>query len=221
MHSRECGLPREEKALRIGIIGSGNIGGTLARLFAQAGEDVAIANSRGPETLTQLTSEIGKNTRAASVEEAAAFGDVVVLAIPWSRRQELPTGELFADKIVVDAMNPYGPDGVIDLEPSTSSEEVAKLMPRARLVKAFNTIHFRRLAENGRPDAPLEEREVVFLAGDDASAKKIASGLIAEIGFAPHDTGALADGGRKQQPGSAVYNVRMTPDEAVRALGGS
>jgi len=207
--------------LRIGIIGSGNIGGTLSRLFARAGKEVAIANSRGPETLEELTSEIGENARAATVEEAAAFGDVVVLAIPWRRRQELREGELFADKIVVDAMNPYGAGGVIDLEPSTSSEEVAKLLPRARLVKAFNTIHFRRLAENGRPDAPLEEREVVFLAGDDDEAKGIVSGLIEEIGFAPHDTGALAEGGRKQQPGSAVYNVRMTLDEAVRALGAS
>jgi predicted dinucleotide-binding enzyme len=151
--------------MTIGIIGSGRIGGTLARLFVRAGEEVAIANSRGPETLDDLVTEIGPNGRAVTAAEAVAFGDVVVLAIPWRRREKLPDGERFAGKVVVDAMNPYGPGGVIDVEPSTSSEEVAQLMPKARLVKAFNTIHFQRLAENGGPGAPLEEREVIFLAG--------------------------------------------------------
>jgi predicted dinucleotide-binding enzyme len=204
--------------MRIGVIGSGKIGGTLARLFARAGEEVAIANSLGRDTLTDLVTEIGAKARAVTVEEAAAFCDVVVLAIPWRRREELPEGELFAGKVVVDAMNPYGAGGVIDVEPSTSSEEVAKLMPKARLVKAFNTIYFQRLAENGRPEMPLEEREVIFLAGDDEAAKRVVSDLIEGIGFAPYDTGSLAKGGRRQQPGSPIYNVRLTPAEASRRL---
>ena len=208
--------------MKIGIIGSGKIGGTLARLFVGAGEDVAVANSRGPETLLELLQELGENARAVSPEDAVAFGEVVVLAIPWRRRQELPAGELFASKIVVDAMNAYGPGGVIDVEPSTSSEEVAKLMPDARLVKAFNTIHYRRLAQNGQPDKPIEEREVIFLAGDDDDeAKSIVAELIARIGFAPYDTGTLADGGRSQQPGSPVYNVRTTSAEAARTIAGA
>jgi hypothetical protein len=204
--------------MRIGIIGSGKIGGTAARLFARAGHEVVLANSRGPETLGELVDEIDGDVRAATVEEAATLGDVVLLAIPWRRREELPSGELFAGKVVVDAMNAYGEGGVIDVEPSTSSQEVAKLMPEARLVKAFNTIYFRRLAENGRPGAPLEEREVVLLAGDDADAKRVVSSLIEEIGFAPYDTGTLAEGGRLQQPGSAIYNVELTRAEAARQL---
>ncbi len=204
--------------MRIGIIGSGRIGGTLAGLFARAGNEVAIANSRGPDTLQELVETVGEVARALPVEEAVAFGDMVVLAIPWRRRDELPPGALFAGKVVVDAMNPYGAGGLIDVKPSTSSEEVARLMPEARLVKAFNTIHFQRLAENGRPGAPLEEREVIFLAGDDEKAKRVVSDLIKEIGFAPCDTGTLAEGGRRQQPGSPIYNVRMTQSEAARRL---
>ena len=204
--------------MTIGIIGSGKIGGTLARLFARAGEEVAIANSRGPETLNDLIADLGAKARAVTVKEAVALGDVVVLAIPWRRRQDLPEDEAFAGKVVVDAMNPYGAGGVIDVDPSTSSEEVAKLMPKARLVKAFNTIYYARLAENGRPGAPLEDREVIFLAGDDEEAKHVVSGLIEELGFAPYDAGSLAAGGRRQQPGSPIYNVRLTLAEVARRL---
>jgi hypothetical protein len=96
-------------------------------------------------------------------------------------------------------MNAYGEGGVVDVEPSTSSEEVAKLMPGARLVKAFNTIHFRHLGENGRPGAPLEEREVVFLAGDDEEAKRVVSSLIEEIGFAPYDRSPEGSSSRRPQ----------------------
>ena len=204
--------------MTIGIIGSGKIGWTLARLLARAGEDVAIANSRGPETLDERVADLDAKVRAVTVDDAVALGDVVVLAIPWRRREELPDGELFAGKVVVDAMNPYGVRGVIDVEPSTSSEEVAKLMPKARLVKAFNTIYYGRLAENGRPGAPLEEREVIFLAGDDEEARHVVSGLIEELGFAPYDTGSLAEGGRRQQPGSPIYNVPLTLAEVARRL---
>ena len=205
--------------MRIGIIGSGKIGGTLARLFARAGNEVAIANSRGPDSLRELVEELGERAHATTVEEATAFGDVVILAIPWRLREELPAGERFAGKVVVDAMNPYGAGGVIDIEPSTSSEEVARLMPEARLVKAFNTIYFQRLAENGRPREPLAEREVIFVAGDDEEGKRLVSELIEQIGFAPYDTGTLAEGGRRQQPGSPIYNIQLSQAEADRHLG--
>ena len=112
--------------MRIGMIGSRKIGGTLARLFARAGNEVAIANSRGPDSLQELVEEFGERAQATTVEETTAFGDVVILAIPWRLREELPAGERFAGKVVVDAMNPYGANGVIDVEPSTSSEEVAR-----------------------------------------------------------------------------------------------
>ncbi len=86
--------------MKIGIIGSGNIGGTAARLFAKAGHDVAVSNSRGPESLKSLVASIGGKARAATVEEAVKFGDVVLLALPWQDRHELPPAELFAGKIV-------------------------------------------------------------------------------------------------------------------------
>jgi predicted dinucleotide-binding enzyme len=205
--------------VKIGIIGSGNIGGTAARLFAKAGHDVAVSNSRGPESLKSLVASIGGKARAATVEEAVAFGDVVLLALPWRDRRELPPAARFAGKIVIDATNPYTPDGKIDdLGASSSSEEVARQLPGTRLVKAFNTIYFKHLASRGRADLPIPERHPIFLAGDDAEAKAAVSRLIEEIGFAPMDTGSLAVGGRRQQPGSEIYNQPMTAADAQKIL---
>jgi len=204
--------------LRIGIMGAGNIGATAARLFARAGHEVAIANSRGPETLAGLVEEIGPNARAATVEEAARFGEVVLEAIPFGRYSELPA-EALRGKIVVTASNYYpGRDGDMDLDGLAQSELVARHLEGARVVKAFNTIYFGRLAENGRPGAPMEEREVIFVAGDDEEAKRVVSGLIEEIGFAPVDTGTLAES-KRQEPGAEIYNVPMTPAEAREAVG--
>src|SRR6266496_6324580 len=116
-------------------------------------------------------------------------------------------------------MNPYAATGrVMDLGASSSSEEVARQLPGARLVKAFNTIYFKHLASHGRTDLPIPERHVIFLAGDDAEAKAAVSRLIEEIGFAPMDTGSLAEGGRRQQPGSDIYNQPMTAADAQKIL---
>ena len=193
--------------MRIGIIGSGNIGATAAQLFARAGHDVAISNSRGPETLQELVDNIGPNVRAVTVEEAAEFGEVVLEAIPFGRYKELPV-EPLAGKVVVDTANYYPQrDGEIDLGGLTSSEEIARYLgPDVRLVKALNTMYYETLASEGNPEASLEERLVLFVAGDDEEAKAVVSRLIEEIGFAPVDTGSLGEGGNKQQPGSAVYN---------------
>jgi 8-hydroxy-5-deazaflavin:NADPH oxidoreductase len=205
--------------MRIGIIGSGNIGETAVRLFAAASHEVAISNSRGPESLKSLVSSIGGKARAATVEEAVEFGEVVLLALPWRDRQKLPPARLFAGKIVIDATNPYTPSfGIYDLGESSSSEEIARQLPGARLVKAFNTIHFKHLGSRGRKDVPLSERHAIFVAGDDAEARAIVSRLIEDIGFAPVDTGSLAEGGRRQQPGSDIYNKPMTGGEAREIL---
>jgi predicted dinucleotide-binding enzyme len=198
--------------MKIGIIGSGRIGGTTARLFVDAGHEVAIANSRGPESLQELVGELGDSARAATPEEAIEFGEVVLLAVPWVARESLPPGERFGGKIVIDATNPFGEGGIIDVEPSTSSEEVAKLMPHARLVKAFNTLNWVPLGERAG------EGLVLFVAGDDEEAKRAVSDLIRDIGFEPIDTGSLADGGRRQQPGSPLFNNPMTADEARAQL---
>jgi predicted dinucleotide-binding enzyme len=202
----------------IGIIGAGNIGATAARLLVRAGHRIAIANSRDPETLAPLVAELGDGARAATVEEAADFGDVVLEAVPFGRLRELPADRL-AGKVVIDAANFYPRrDGELDLGGRTHSEVVAEHLRGARVVKAFNTIYFRRLAEGGRPEAPLGERLAIFLASDDEEAKRVVAGLIEEIGFAPVDTGGLREGGRRQEPGSDIYNQPLTGAEAREAL---
>ena len=204
--------------MNIGIVGSGNIGATAARLFADAGRDVAVSNSRGPESLVPLVEEIGSNARAATVEEAASFGEVVLVAMPFFAYEALPADRL-AGKVVVDAMNYYERrDGRIDFDGLTSSEVVARHLPNSRLVKAFNTIYYQTLRTEGRPSAPTEQRLVLFVSGDDGEAKAVVSRLIEEIGFAPVDTGSLRDGGRKQEPGSPIYNVPMTAGRAREKL---
>ncbi|MBZ5592138.1 MAG: NAD(P)-binding domain-containing protein [Acidobacteriia bacterium] len=205
--------------MKIGIIGAGNIGATAARLFIHAGHEVAISNSRGPDSLRELVVLLGPRAHAMTVDDAAGFGDVIVLAVPWRSPEALPKPETVDGKIVIDAMNPYKPDFTFyDLGDSTSSEETAKRLPGARLAKAFNTIYYQHLSDRGRTDLPVDERHAIFVAGDDLEAKRAVMQLIEEIGFAPVDTGSLRDGGRKQQPGSAIYNKPMTGLEAKAAL---
>jgi 8-hydroxy-5-deazaflavin:NADPH oxidoreductase len=204
---------------KIGIIGAGHIGATAARLFVKAGHEVALSNSRGPESLRDLIEELGAKSRAMTVDGAARFGDVVLLAVPWRTPEALPSAAAVAGKVVIDAMNPYtSTGGLYQLGESTSSEEVLKRLPGARLVKAFNTMYYRHLAEHGDPGLPLERRNVIFFAGDDSEANLIVAQLIEEIGFAPVATGSLREGGRKQQPGSPIYNNPMTPDAAALVL---
>ncbi len=146
------------------------------------------------------------------------FGEAVLLALPYRKMDALPPGDSFAGKIVMDAMNPYSAVGrVMDLGESTSSEEVGKRLPGARIVKAFNTMGWNTLASGSRPSH--EERLVVFIAGDDAAAKAAVAKLVDEIGFASIDTGSLREGGRRQQPGSPIYGRPMTVREAKKILG--
>ena len=201
--------------MRIGVIGAGHIGGTAAKLFAEAGHEVAVANSRGPSSLGTLVASFGPKARALSAGEAVKFGEVVLLAIPWRRKEELPAGELFAGKVVIDAMNPYSATGgIIDLGKATSSEEVAKMTPKARLVKAFNTMGWKTLETGSRPSDLLQDRLAIFIAGDDGEAKAVVAKLIEGIGFAPIDTGSLREGGRRQEPGSPIYGRPLTARQA-------
>lgn len=180
---------------------------------------MAISNSRGPQSLRDFEKSSYSNIKAMTIEEAIAFGDVILLAIPWIKRQDLPSSGLLNGKIVIDAMNPYSKNfEVINLEPSSSSEEVAKQLNGARIIKAFNTMYFQHLKTKGNTKLPKENRIVLFIAGDDAQAKSIVSKLIDEIGFMPVDTGSLTEGGRKQQPGSEIYNNPMTLQIAQKKL---
>jgi predicted dinucleotide-binding enzyme len=203
----------------IGIIGAGKIGGTVAGLLARAGHEIAVSNSRGPETLEDLIRELGPQVRAMTVEQAAGFGEVVLLAIPLGGLRDLPVAAL-AGRVVIDAMNYYPDrDGRIDeLEEGGvgSTELVAAHLYDARVVKALNTIHFRRLAEEGRP-AGDPQRLAVPIAGDDREAKRLVAGLIDQIGFDSVDAGGLRDG-RRQQPGTPVYNRPLTAEGVREAL---
>jgi predicted dinucleotide-binding enzyme len=200
---------------KIGIIGAGMIGATAARLFVEAGHDVAVSNSRGPASLADLVKELGPRARAMTPADAARWADIVLLAVPWRNPEALPPADTVASKIVIDAMNPYTDDGgVEDLGASTSSEETLKRLPGARIVKAFNTIWFKHLAERGRKDAPIDDRHAIFVAGDDEDAKKIVVKLIEEIGFGAVNTGSLVEGGRRQQPNTSLYNKVLTRREA-------
>jgi predicted dinucleotide-binding enzyme len=202
--------------MRIGIVGAGMIGATAAKLFAEAGHDVAISNSRGAASLEALVAEIGPRARAMSVDDAARFGDVVLLAVPWRKPEALPSADAVKGRVVIDAMNPYAEGGGMeDLRGRTSSEHTQQRLPGARLVKAFNTMYFKQLAGNGRKDLPTLERHAIFVAGDDAEAKQVVMKLIEDIGFGPVDTGPLVDGGAKQQPGTPIYNRPMTVGEAL------
>lgn len=203
--------------MKIGIIGSGNIGATLARLLSAAGHDVVLSNSRGPESLQGVVAELGERVRAGTPEEVAREGELVIEAIPFGRLGELPAAAL-SGKILVTAANYYANrDGAIDLGGLSESEHLARLVPGARVVKAFNTIWFKHLASQGDPSKPLAERRAIFVAADDAEAKRTVSDLIEELGFAPVDTGSLHDSVR-QQPSSPIYNQDLTGGEAQARL---
>ena len=196
-------------------------GANAARLFIEAGHQVAIANSRGPETLNELISELGEKARAVTVEKAANFGEVVFVSIPLGNYKQLPS-ESFHGKIVIDSNNYYSErDGNIselDRDETTSSELLANHLKGARIVKAFNTIWFEHLKTQGDKNLPIQQRRVIFIAGDDIDAKETVAKLIEEIGFAAFDTGSLHKGGKRQQPGTSIYNKILTDSEAAAIL---
>jgi predicted dinucleotide-binding enzyme len=202
--------------MNIGIIGAGNIGGAAARLFVDAEHDVVISNSRGPDTLRALVAALGPNARAATPGEAARFGDVVLVAIPFKDYPSLPAGDL-RGKVVIDAMNYYpnrdGHYADLDSNKTASSEMLAAYLAGARVVKAFNTIWSEHLKSKGNKGVPVAQRRAIFISGDDADAKGIVSKLIEDIGFGPSDMGSLHDS-RHQQPDTAVYNREVTVAEA-------
>jgi predicted dinucleotide-binding enzyme len=204
--------------MRIGFIGTGNIGGTLAKRLGEAGHEVMVSNSRGPETLADVVAELGPKAQAGTAAEAAAFGDVVIVAIPFGRYGELPKDELDG-KIVVDADNYYaGRDGDFPDGEHTSSSAVAHFLTGSRVVKAFNTMQWTNLRDRGRP-AGDPERVALPLAGDDAEAKKVVAALIDELGFDPVDAGDLDSTASRMEPGTPVYGALLGAKEIRHALG--
>ncbi len=204
--------------MKIGIIGSGHIGGTLARRLSALGHDVSVANSRGPATLVGLAAETA--VQPVTVREAARGKDLVIIAIPEKSIRDLPR-DLFASgdrTVVVDTGNYYPKrDGrIAAIEDGTpESQWVAQQLGRP-VVKAFNTIYAQHLMERGRA-ADQAGRIALPVAGDDSSAKATVLQLIDELGFDGVDAGTLADSWR-QQPGTPVYGADLKADEALSAL---
>lgn len=201
--------------MKIGILGAGRIGATLARHFARVGHVVAVSNSRGPATLEGLVAELGDRAHATTAEDAARFGDVVVVSVPFGRYRELPTGGL-AGKVVIDTNNYYpqrdGRFEELDGDRTTSSELLQAHPQGARVVKAFNAIYWEHLRDFGRPSGD-PGRIGMPISGDDPEAKRTLAELIDEIGFDAVDAGTLAEGGRKHQPGSSVYTADLRTEE--------
>jgi 8-hydroxy-5-deazaflavin:NADPH oxidoreductase len=206
--------------MKIGIIGAGQIGGTLARRLTALGHEVAIANSRGPQSLAGLAKETG--ARPVTVEEAARAGEVVIVTIPMRSIPKLPAG-LFdgvsPDVVIVDTGNyyPQQRDGrIAPIEQgATESRWVSEQLGRL-VVKAFNNIYARHLLERGKPKGAAD-RIALPVAGDDPRAKEIVIRLLDQLGFDGVDAGTLDESWR-QQPGTAVYGTDLDARRLQKAL---
>ncbi|MFB3764110.1 MAG: NADPH-dependent F420 reductase [Methanotrichaceae archaeon] len=177
--------------MKIGIIGSGNVGSALGKIWGRSGHDI-LFSSRHPEELKSLAESIGKNVCYGTPAEAAKFGEVVILAVPWTGvKDALKSAGSFNGKILIDCTNPLKPDmSGLAVEPNTSAaEEVAKMAKDAHVVKAFNTTFAAVMKSESRMFGSV--KPVGFYCGGDDSAKTIVSGLIGETGLEPVDTGPL------------------------------
>jgi predicted dinucleotide-binding enzyme len=196
----------------IGFIGSGMIGGTVARLSVAAGHNVVLSNSRGPETLKDLADELGPLARAATGEQAAEAGDIVVVTIPLKAYASVPAKPL-AGKVVIDTMNYYpqrdGQIADLDTGSATSSELLQRHLPDSAVVKAFNNMVFRHLQSLARPGGGAD-RTFLPIAGDDPQAKAAVTAFLDSIGFGAVDAGPLADSWR-QEPGTPAYGSPYGP----------
>jgi predicted dinucleotide-binding enzyme len=204
--------------MKIGIIGTGNIGGTLAGLLIEVGHEVLLANSRGPESLADMVAKLGSRASAGSVGTVAQEADIVIEAIPFGKLHTLPRSELDG-KILITAANYYpGRDGEIDLEGATQSEYLQGFLPKTRIAKAFNTIYFEHLRTEGDTEKPLDARRVLPFAASDKTAEDGARELIEELGFGPLFLGDLAAARGLSETNDLLYNKQLTLAEARRIV---
>lgn len=196
----------------VGIIGSGSIGGTVARLAVDVGHDVVLSNSRGPGTLAGLVADLGAHARAATPQDAASAGEIVLVSVPVKAYPALSDVSV-AGKVVMDTGNYYpGRDGTIpELEANSisHSEYLGRYLSGAEIVKVFNNIFFKHLLNLARP-AGAADRSFLPVAGDAGKAAVIE--FLDSIGYGAVDAGALAQGWR-QQPGTPVYGTPYGPFE--------
>lgn len=190
----------------IGIIGSGMIGGQVARLSIAAGLNVIICNSRGPETLSELVSELGPNTRAATMAEVVATTDLIVLAVPFANYAKLPA-DLLAGKILVDTMNYYPErDGVmseVQTDKISTSELVQSHLSQSHVVRALSNMDFVRLRSRTRATDAVD-RSALPVAGDQAEAKAAVIDFLDKIGYDAVDMGPLSESWRSE-PTMPIY----------------
>jgi hypothetical protein len=190
----------------IGLIGAGNIGSTVARLAVAAGHDVVLSNSRGPETLAELVTELGPRARAATPAEASDAADLIVVTVPLTAYQSVPV-EPLEGKVVIDTGNYYpARDGEIpELADgsSTNSEILQRHLPASRVVKGFSNIFFKHLQALARPSGSAD-RTALPIAGDDEPAKAAVTAFLDGIGYDAVDAGPLA-AGRRFLPGTPLY----------------
>ncbi|HWA08365.1 MAG TPA: NAD(P)-binding domain-containing protein [Hypericibacter adhaerens] len=219
-HETHPSAAEKEPIMKIGIIGAGQIGGTLTRRFRALGHEVFVANSRGPETLAKLAKETGATP--VSAKEAARSGAVVVVTIQEGRIPELPA-DLFkgvpADVVVVDTGNyyPRQRDGRIDgIEKGLTESRWVEQKIGRKVVKAFNNIYAKHLLELGRP-AGAPGRIALPVSSDDAAAKTVVLKLVEALGFDGIDAGGLDESWR-QQPGTPVYCTDLNAEGVRRAL---
>jgi len=206
--------------MRIGIIGAGQIGGTLARRLTKLGHEVSIANSRGPESLAGLAKDTG--AKPVTVEQAARAGDVVIVTIPMKSIPKLPAG-LFKgvpdDVVVVDTGNyyPQQRDGLfVSIDTGTTESRWTSDRLGRPVVKAFNSIYAKSLLELGKPKGAAG-RIALSVAGDDKRAKDVVLRLIDQLGFDGIDAGSLDESWR-QQPGTPVYCTDLDAEGVRKGL---
>jgi 8-hydroxy-5-deazaflavin:NADPH oxidoreductase len=194
--------------MTVGFIGSGMIGGTVARLSVAAGHHVVLSNSRGPETLKDLVGELGPLASAATGQQAATAGDIVVVSVPVKAYDSLPAAAL-AGKVVLDTGNYYPQrDGQIaDLDNGavTTTGLLQRQLPEAKVVKVFNNIFFKHLRSLARPPGAAD-RTALPIAGDDEKAKAAVAEFLDSIGYDTVDTGPLTESWR-QDAGTPCYGA--------------
>ncbi|MHA4738948.1 NADPH-dependent F420 reductase [Dyadobacter sp. MSC1_007] len=192
-----------------GIIGAGNIGQTVARHLLKAGHPVILANNSGPDSLKELVQSLGANATAGTIRQAAE-AEIVLLSLPWSQVRTLSDVTDWTGRLVIDATNhfiTYAPDfKVEDLGSKASSEVVASLLPGAKIVKAFNTIFYKTLAEDPRI---MGGNRVLFVSGNDQPSKTEVISVITSLGFAPIDLGSLGEGSKLQQAKGALATLNL------------
>ncbi len=204
----------------VGFIGSGMIGGTVARLSVAAGHHVVLSNSRGPQTLRDLAAELGPLARAATGEQAAADGDIVVVAIPVRAYAGLPAAPL-AGQTVIDAGNYYpqrdGQIAELDSGSLTSSELLQRDLAASAVVKCFNNIYYRHLQSLARPSGAAD-RTFLPIAGDDAAAKQAVTAFLDSIGYGTVDAGPSPKAGARirDRPPTAPLTARSPTKPATR-----